>query len=99
MNNALDKLHQAYELMKEAESLVAEVKTLSPSLAGYYGYSLDIIEQELHRMSDNHRGYLGRNTTLLEIIEAEGRKWHNSEPESEDEEDEEDEEEFLFATY
>lgn len=77
--NALEKLQEANDLMKQAERLVNEARDSNSSLRSKYGYSLQIIEQELNQFSDNSRGYLSRNTTLEEIIESEGRKWFDDE--------------------
>lgn len=74
---ALEKLQEALQHMQEAERLVNEAKNENHSLDKYYGYSLQIISQELTRFSDNRAGYLGRNTNLQEIIDAEGEHWHS----------------------
>lgn len=73
----LEKLEEALNHMQEANSLINDAKKENSSLERYYGYSLEIISQELVRFSDNNRGYLGRNTNLQEIIEAEGETWQN----------------------
>lgn len=71
----LEKLYKIQELMKEAEGLVEEVNVEGSSLNEYYGYSLEIIKQELHRFSDNAMGYTGRNTCIEEICDGEGTEW------------------------
>ena len=72
----LDKLHKALELMKEAEDIIEDLNDDDEnSLNEYYGYSLQVIAQELNKFSDNSCGYLHGNTTLEEIIEAEGDNW------------------------
>lgn len=65
--------------MQEAERFVNEAKNENHSLDKYYGYSLQIISQEMIRFSDNRVGYLGRNSNLQEIIDAEGENWHSKE--------------------
>ena len=75
--STLEKLEEAMELMKQAESLVKEAKKENESLSDYYGYSLDIIAQELNQFSDNSKGYIGRNKCLEDIINAEGENWDN----------------------
>ncbi|MBX3253304.1 MAG: hypothetical protein KF862_04100 [Chitinophagaceae bacterium] len=75
----LEKLREALQHMQEAGRLVNESKKENHSLDKYYGYSLQIISQELIRFSDNSAGYLGRNTNLQEIIDTEGENWHSKE--------------------
>lgn len=75
----LEKLEEAMQHMQEAKRLIFEAKSENYSLEKHYGYSLQIISQELVRFSDNRAGYLGRNTNLQEIINAEGEHWE-SEP-------------------
>src|SRR5690606_12591657 len=70
---------EALHHMHAAESLINSAKQENSSLERYYGYSLQIICQELIRFSDNAAGYLGKNTNLLEIIEDEGNTWHTVE--------------------
>ena len=72
-----DKLYEALEKMQEAIELIEEASEENESLSDYYGYSLEIITQELNRFSDNSRGYLGRNTCLQDIIDDEGEKWED----------------------
>lgn len=74
--DALLKLQQAVQHMKDAEQLINEAKLANESLEQHYGYSLDIIAQELNKYSDNSRGYhMKFNTSLDEIINAEGSAW------------------------
>ncbi|MBX2925944.1 MAG: hypothetical protein KF746_27360 [Chitinophagaceae bacterium] len=75
----IEKLQEAMKHMQEAERLVNEAKNENHSLDRYYGYSLQIISQELIIFSDNSAGYLGRNTNLQEIIVAEGKDWNSKE--------------------
>lgn len=72
-----DKLYGALEKMQEAIELIEEANGENESLSDYYGYSLEIITQELNRFSDNSGGYIGRNTCLQDIIDAEGEKWED----------------------
>lgn len=69
----IEKLQEAMQHMQEAERLVTAAKNENHSLYRYYGYSLQIISQELIIFTDNSAGYLRRNTNLQEIIDAEGK--------------------------
>jgi hypothetical protein len=71
----LSQLREAMEHMKSAESLLKQVKRENKSLDDYYGYSLELMMQELNRMSDNSKGYQGHDTCLDEIMEAAGSDW------------------------
>jgi hypothetical protein len=82
----LDKLQLAFELMRKAEDIINEIrfnKDDNESLLGYYGYGLEIIQQQLDIYTDNSRYYLTRNTNLEEILNSEGDNW---EDESKDDE-------------
>lgn len=82
----IDKLQLAFELMKKAEEIISEIKKNkeeNKSLLSYYGYSLEIIEQQLNIFSDNSKNYLTRNTNLEEILNMLGDNW---EDESKDDE-------------
>jgi hypothetical protein len=91
--SAKEKLEKALELMKEAESLIKEADKQNESLNGHYGYSLEIIAQELNNFSDNSMGYIGRNTCIKDIIENEGDKWNDKYVHEQEEDQEIDEEE------
>ncbi len=69
--NTEQLLQHAIELMNEAIEKI-ELAKQNESFDDYYGYSADIVIQELVRFSDNRKGYIGRNTTLEEMIEG---KW------------------------
>lgn len=86
--DTISKLTEARDLMKQAENLVTAAKEENPSLRDYYGYSLEIIIQELNKFGDNSCGYIASNSSLEDIIEDEGRNWNNdgSEVEKLDEE-------------
>lgn len=75
----LEKLQEALQHMQEAKRLVNEASKENHSLDKYYGYSLQIISQELIIFSDNSAGYLGRNTNLQEIVDAERKDWRSKE--------------------
>jgi hypothetical protein len=82
----LDKLQLAFELMRKAEDIINEIrfnKEENKSLLNYYGYGLEIIQQQLDIYTDNSRYYLTRNTNLEEILNSEGDNW---EDESKDDE-------------
>jgi hypothetical protein len=82
----LDKLQLAFELMSKAEDIINEIrfnKDDNKSLLNYYGYGLEIIQQQLDIYTDNSRYYLTRNTNLEEILNSEGDNW---EDESKDDE-------------
>lgn len=71
----LEKLQEAMELMKKAEEIVESlIANDEDSLNEYYGYSLEIIQQQLNKFSDNSCGY-GGNTSIEEMIESEGYNW------------------------
>lgn len=74
--NTLEILREAKEHMKSAESLLKQANRENTSLSDYYGYSLELMIQELNRMSDNSKGYQGHDTSLDEIIEAAGSDWN-----------------------
>lgn len=76
--NTLDQLTEAMDLMKQAEQLLIEANKQNKSLSDYYGYSMEIIIQELNRFSDNSRCYQGNNNSLEDIINAEGEDWNAS---------------------
>lgn len=74
----LKKLQLAFELMKKAEEIIDDIRDNeddNQSLMKYYGYSLEIIQQELNKFSDNSCYYLTRDVNLQEIIDSEGEKW------------------------
>ena len=76
----LDKLQLAFELMRKAEDIINEIrfnKDDNESLLGYYGYGLEIIQQQLDIFTDNSRYYLTRNTNLEEILNSEGDLWND----------------------
>jgi len=74
--DTLMKLQEALDLMKQAEKLVGEARRENKSLNEYHGYSLQIIEQELNKFTDNSRGFLTRDTALADIIAMqEEREW------------------------
>lgn len=75
--DTLEKLEEAIDLMKQAEEILESVKEENQSLDDYYGYSIQIIIQELNKFSDNSCGYIGSNASLEEIIESEGDNWKN----------------------
>lgn len=68
-----DKLNIAKHLMKEAERILESID--NDSLEGHYGYSKEIIQQQLNMFSDNSSGYMGRNTPIDEIINSMGDDW------------------------
>lgn len=71
----LQVLREAMGHMKSAESLLKQAARENKSLSDYYGYSLELMIQELNRMSDNSKGYQGHDTCLDEIMEAAGSDW------------------------
>ncbi len=74
----LQKLKEAMALMKDAERIIESLMDNNEdSLNEYYGYSLQIIQQQLNNFSDNSSGY-GGNTSIEEIIESEGYNWNES---------------------
>ena len=76
MSNQLKKLESVLSHMKEAEKIIEDLRTNEEdSLNNYYGYSLEIIQQQLNKLSDNSQGYLGRDSCIGDIIESEGDKW------------------------
>lgn len=79
MPTAKQKLERALMYMKDAERLIEEAKQENQSLEEEFGYSLEIIIQELNRFSDNSRGYQGNNASLEEIIEDEATNWEDNE--------------------
>jgi hypothetical protein len=76
----LEKLELAFELMKKAENTINDIKNdkdENESLLGYYGYSLEIIQQQLHIFSNNRYGYFVGDTNIKQIIDSEGDKWND----------------------
>ena len=74
----LEKLQEAMVLMKDAEGIIESLMANDEdSLNEYYGYSLQIIQQQLNKFSDNSCGY-GGNTSIEEMIESEGYNWNYS---------------------
>jgi hypothetical protein len=72
-------LQEAIEKVQEARELIERAKE-NESLDEYYGYSIQIIDQEFDRFCTNEKCYMGRNTSLEEIVEGmyEGN-WENKE--------------------
>jgi len=76
----LEKLQLAFELMKKAEEIINDIKNdkdENESLLDYYGYSLEIIQQQLNIFSDNRKGYLTHDTNIKEIVDSEGERWND----------------------
>jgi hypothetical protein len=75
--NTLEKLQEALEHVKKAEDLIRQAKNENVSLETYYGYSIEMIAQQLNKYGDASV-YRDRNIgSLKEIVEAEGEKWSN----------------------
>lgn len=74
-----EKLTLAKELIIQAEKIIADLydpsNMDSSSLREYYGYSMEIMEHELNKISTNKNYRVTRATSLEEIIDAEGDKW------------------------
>ena len=76
----LEKLQLAFELVKKAENIINDIKNdkdENESLLSYYGYSLEIIQQQLHIFSNNRYGYLVGDTNIKQIIDSEGDNWND----------------------
>jgi hypothetical protein len=76
----LEKLQLAFELMKKAEDIINDIrnnKEENQSLLRYYGYSLEIIQQQLNIFSDNSGYYLTNDVNLQGIIDSEGQDWND----------------------
>jgi hypothetical protein len=76
----LEKLQLVFELMKKAEEIINDIKNdkdENESLLDYYGYSLEIIKQQLNIFSDNRNGYLTHDTNIKEIVDSEGERWND----------------------
>lgn len=78
-----EKLEKAIDLIKEAESLLKEVKE-NKSLDSYYGYTLELISSQLNIITGNSRHYVTGDTTLEEILGDEGTNWNNNGEENEE---------------
>lgn len=78
-----DLLELAQQKMKEIEEILDEVQT-NESLDDYYGYSINIIKQELKK-SNNGGGFLTSDKSIEDIIYGEGEKWNDEEHEVEEE--------------
>lgn len=81
-----EKLQLAFELMKKAENILHEInndKEENKSLLRYYGYSLEIIRQQLNIFSDNSGYYLTRDVNLQEILDSEGDNWNDESKDNE----------------
>lgn len=75
-----EKLQLAFELMKKAEEIINDIrneKEENKSLLRYYGYSLEIIQQQLNIFSDNSRYYLTNDVNLQGILDSEGQDWND----------------------
>jgi len=72
--STLRKLQEANDLVIEALDILNELE--NESLEEYYGYSLEIIKQQLDIFSENNEGYSG-NTSLSDIIVEEGNNWNS----------------------
>lgn len=75
-----EKLQLAFELIKKAEDIINDIrneKEENHSLLRYYGYSLEIIQQELNIFSNNSGYYLTNDVNLQGIIDSEGQDWND----------------------
>lgn len=76
-----EKLQLAFELMKKAEDIINDIrneKEENRSLLRYYGYSLEIIQQQLNIFSDNSGYYLTNDVNLQGILDSEGQDWNDN---------------------
>lgn len=74
--NSTVELRQARDLMTKAGELIKKATTENPSLNAAYGYSLDVMEQQLHIMSTNERCYMTGDQNIDDILLKEGEDWN-----------------------
>jgi len=76
----LEKLDLAYSLIKKSEEILNKINKdiENDSLNNYYGYTIKILVQELNIISDNSKGYLTQDKSIMDIIESEGDKWEDN---------------------
>ena len=75
----LEKLELVNNLIKKSEEILNEIlkNPENDSLTSYYGYTLKLIKQELNILSDNSHGYLTRDKSIEDVINAEGDEWND----------------------
>lgn len=77
----IEKLRLTKELMKTAENILDEIEKenrLNKSLLSCYGYSIQIIKQELNKLSDNSNYYFTNDVSLERIIDSLDNDWNDN---------------------
>lgn len=76
----IEKLRLTKELMKTAENILDEIEkdSQNKSLLSCYGYSIQIIKQELNKLSDNSNYYFTNDVSLERIIDSLDNDWNDN---------------------
>lgn len=76
----IEKLRLTKELMKTAENILDEIEkdSQNKSLLSEYGYSIQIIKQELNKFSDNSNYYFTNDVSLERIIDSLDNDWNDN---------------------
>lgn len=76
----IEKLRLTKELMKTAENILDEIEedTQNKSLLSEYGYSIQIIKQQLNKLSDNSNYYFTNDVSLERIIDNLDNDWNDN---------------------
>jgi hypothetical protein len=74
--NSVVELREARDLMTKAGELIKKATSENPSLNAAYGYTLDVMEQQLHIMSTNERCYMTADLCIDDVLMKEGEDWN-----------------------